>query len=52
MVPTGTGKTGKMGKNFPVGEKSGNFTKTGKVRKDHGILPKILKNQEKLYEKN
>ena len=34
MVPTGTGKTGKMGRNFPVREKgillrqekSGNFT--------------------------
>ena len=34
MVPTGTGnlgKPGKMGRHFPVGEKSGNFVKTGKV---------------------
>ena len=36
MVPTGTGnqgKPGKMGRHFPVREKSGNFVKTGKVRK-------------------
>ena len=35
MVPTGTGnqgKPGKMGRHFPVREKSGNFIKTGKVR--------------------
>ena len=35
MVPTGTGnqgKPGKMGRHFPVREKSGNFVKTGKVR--------------------
>ena len=29
MVPTGTGKTRR---HFAVGEKSGNFDKTGKVR--------------------
>ena len=43
MVPTWTGK---MGKQFPVGEKSGNFEQTEKVRqidpKREGILPKIL----------
>ena len=32
MVPTGTGKPGKMGRHFPVREKSGNFYQTGKVR--------------------
>ena len=35
MVPTGTGnqgKPGKMGRHFPVREKTGNFVKTGKVR--------------------
>ena len=35
MVPTGTakqGKPGKMGRHFPVREKSGNFVKTGIVR--------------------
>ena len=35
MVPTRTGnqgKSGKMGRHFPVREKSGNFVKTGKVR--------------------
>ena len=32
MVPTWTGKPGKMSEHFPVREKSGNFAKTGKVR--------------------
>ena len=39
MVPTGggnQGKPGKMGKHFPVTEKSGNFVKTGKVRERSG----------------
>ena len=31
-VPTQTGKPGKMGRHFPVREKSGNFEQTGKVR--------------------
>ena len=34
-VPT---RTGKMGKHFPVREKSGNFEQTGKVGKSHKIL--------------
>ena len=34
MVPTGTGKPGKMGSHFPVREKSGNFVKTGIVREN------------------
>ena len=38
-VPTRTGKPGKMGRHFPVREKSGNFDQTGKVReKSHKIL--------------
>ena len=39
MAPTGTGnqgKPGKMGRHFPVKEKSGNFVKTGKVREKLG----------------
>ena len=43
MVPTGTGnqgKPGKMGRHFPVREKSGNFVKTGKVRE---FCPKYWK---------
>ena len=39
MVPTGTanqGKPGKMGRHFPVREKSGNFVKTGKVKEKSG----------------
>ena len=31
-VPT---RTGKMGRHFPVREKSGNFEQTGKVRENH-----------------
>ena len=34
-VPTRTGKPGKMGRHFPVREKSGNFGQTGKVRENH-----------------
>ena len=34
-VPTGTGTPGKMGRHFPVREKSGNFEQTGKVRENH-----------------
>ena len=49
MVPTGTGnqgKPGKMGRHFPVREKSGNFVKTGKVRE---FYSKYWKNLKKLY---
>ena len=38
-VPTRTGKTGKpgkMGRQFPVREKSGNFEQSGKVREKSG----------------
>ena len=49
MVPPWTGKPGKMGKLFPVREKSGNLEQTGKVGEfyqkyweNEGILPKIL----------
>ena len=45
MVPTRTGKPGKMGRHFPIREKSGNFTKTRKVRE---FYLKYWKNQEKL----
>ena len=51
-VPTRTGKTGKpgkMGRHFPVREKSGNFEQTGKVREKHtkywkteGVSEKII----------
>ena len=34
-VLTRTGKPGKMGRHFPVREKSGNFDQTGKVRENH-----------------
>ena len=34
IVPTQTGKVGKMGRHFPVREKSGNFEQTGKVREN------------------
>ena len=46
MVPTATGnqgKPGKMGRHFPVREKSGNFVKTGKVRE---FCPKYWKNRK------
>ena len=47
MVPTGTGnqgKPGKIGRHFPVREKSGNFVKTGKVRNFTQNTGKIRKN--------
>ena len=34
-VPTRTGKPGKMGRYFPIRERSGNFEQTGKVRENH-----------------
>ena len=34
-VPTRTGKPEKMGRHFPVREKSGKFEQTGKVRDNH-----------------
>ena len=37
MVPTWTGKPEKMGKLFPVREKSGNFEQTGKVREFYPV---------------
>ena len=49
-VPTRTGKTGKpgkMGRHFPVREKSGNFEQTGKVREKSG---KTTQNTGKLRE--
>ena len=52
MVPTGAGnqgKPGKMGRHFPVKEKSGNFGKTGKLGKSQGIL---LEKSEKIILEN
>ena len=46
-VPTQTGKPGKMGRHFPVREKSGNFEQTGKVREKSW---KIAQNTGKLRE--
>ena len=46
MVPTATGnqgKPGKMGRHFPVREKSGKFVKTGKVREFYSKYWKIRK---------
>ena len=46
MVPTGTGKPGKMRKLFPGREKSGNFTQNnGKMRE---FYPKYWKSEENL----
>ena len=45
MVPTRSGKPGKMGEHFPVREGLGNLTKTGKVRE---FYQKYQKNK-KLY---
>ena len=42
MVPTRTGKPGKMGRHFPVREKSGNFEQSGKVRENHTKYWKTL----------
>ena len=58
MVPTGTGnhgKPGKMGRHFPVREKSGNFVMTGKVREFYSkywkkLYWKIEKNTGKVRE--
>ena len=44
-----TGETWKMGRHFPVGEKSGNFTQnTGKIRKN--FTGKLEKNTGKVRE--
>ena len=48
-VPTRTGKPGKMGRHFPVREKSGNFEQTGKVRENHTKYWKILGIWDKYY---
>ena len=40
-VPTRTGKPGKMGRHFPVREKSGNFEQTGKIRENQTKYWKI-----------
>ena len=43
QVSTETAKPGKMGRHFPVMEKSGNFEQTGKVRENQ---TKYLKTEE------
>ena len=48
-VPTQTGKRGKMGRYFPVREKSGNFEQTGKVRENHTKYSKTEINWDKYY---
>ena len=57
MVPTETGKQGKpgkMGRHFPVKEKSGNYVKTGKVKefysKNWKIRKKLFWKIEKILE--
>ena len=54
-VPTRTGKTGKpgkMGRHFPVREKSGNFEQTGKVREKSGKTTQKYWKTEGILEKN
>ena len=51
-VPTWTGKSGKpgkMGRHFPVREKSRNFEQTGKVRENHTKYWKMEINWDKYY---
>ena len=48
-VPTRTGKPGKMGRHFPVREKSGNFEQTGKGRENDTKYWKIQGLSEKYY---
>ena len=48
-VPTWTGKPGKMGRHFPVREKSGNFDQTGKAGKMTQNTGKFRKISEKYY---
>ena len=48
-VPTRTGKPGKMGRHFPVREKSGNFEQTGKVRENHTKYWKTQGISDKYY---
>ena len=48
-VPTRTGKPGKMGRHFPIREKSGNFGQTGKVRENYTKYWKNEKISDKYY---
>ena len=48
-VPTRTRKPGKMGRHFPVREKSGNFEQTGKVRENHTKYWKTQGISDKYY---
>ena len=49
VVPTRTGKPGKIGEHFPVRKKSRNFAKTGKVRE---FYTKYWKNLKKILLEN
>ena len=49
VVPTQIGKPGKMGRHFPVREKSGNFKQTGKVRENHTKYWKTQEISDKYY---
>ena len=48
-VPTRTGKPGKMGRHFPVREKSGNFEQTGKVTENQTKYWKTQVISDKCY---
>ena len=48
-VPTRTGKPGKMGRHFPVREKSGIFEQTVKVRENHIKYGKTQGISDKYY---
>ena len=48
-VPTRTGKPGKMGRHFPVRERSGNIDQTGKVRENHTKYWKTQGTSDKCY---
>ena len=41
-VPTQTGELGKMGRHFPVREKTGNFEQTGKLEISDKILEMLF----------
>ena len=48
MVPTRTRKPGKMGRHFPVREKSGNFEQTGKGRENRTNTGKLREFQKNI----
>ena len=48
-VPIRTGKPGKMGRHFPVREKSRNFEQMGKVRENHTKYWKTQRISDECY---